>query len=233
MPEKVLEIAGRITNPITASAFAVAFLGLALYRVVKLKNRPIGWLLTAGVIVVGFAPGIAATYLAARGVYRIRIVVLGSDNQPINEQSVAVSASSGGEMKRTEGGWEIDIPPQARPADGRVTIYAKYTSAFLQGSSELTLKSDYFPTAEIHMGPAPSVAIRGEVMDERQRAVANADVILPTCSQATEADAHGLFHFDSCVAAGQMVTIRAQRGDLSGSATVPAGDGVQIVLSKD
>ena len=233
MLEKILEIASRITNPVTASVFAAALLGYALYLVVRSRNKPIAWLLAAGLIVIGIAPLIATTYLAARGIYRIEIAVLGKDNQPMKDEGVEVSSSSGGEKKRTDNGWEIEIPPQTKPAGGVVTVYAKDADAFLQGSAQLALKSDYFPSIAIHMTSAPSITIRGEVIDVKQRAVADADVTLTQCSQSTKSDAHGLFHFDSCVADRQMVTIRAKKGDLSGSETVPASDGVQIVLGRD
>jgi hypothetical protein len=78
--------------------------------------------------------------------------------------------------------------------------------------------------------PLPPVLIRGEVIDARQKGVPETEVILPKCSQATKTDMNGLFAFRSCVAQGQMVTIRAEKGKLSRSVTVPANDSVQIVL---
>ena len=231
MLEKILEIASRITNPITASAFALAFLGVALYTVLKSKNKRIAWLLAAGLIVVGIAPLVASTYLGSRGIYHLRVVVLGPDNQPVSEAEIKTSA--GGETKRTESGWEIDIAPQAKPADGKVTVYAKVPNAFLSGETTLTLEKDYYQTISIHLRKPPSVTIHGEVLDENKRAVADADVMLPGCSQSTKTDVHGLFALDSCVAHGQMVKIRAEKGTLSASITVPADNTVEIVLRKD
>jgi hypothetical protein len=63
--------------------------------------------------------------------------------------------------------------------------------------------------------------------------MADADVMLPGCSKFTKTDAHGLFSIDSCVAQGQMVTIRAEKGGHSASITVPAGDSAEVVLRND
>lgn len=230
MLEKVLEIASRITNPIAASVFAAAFLGIALYLIIKSKNRPIAWMVAAGLLIIGLAPLAASTFLASRGIYHVRVVVLGTDNQPISDAEL--NASVGAEKKKTESGWEFDIPPQTTPADGKVTFFAKAPNAFLTGSTTITLEKDYFPSTEIHLGKAPSVTVRGEVLDETQKAIADADVILPDCAQFTRTDAHGLFSLDSCVAKGQMLRIRAEKADLTASVTVPAGDTVEIVIRK-
>jgi hypothetical protein len=230
MSETMLEIASRITNPITASVFAAALLGGALYVAAKSKNKPVAWLLAAGLIVLGIAPVTATTLLAMRGVYHIRLVVIGPDNQPL-KKNVEINFPSGGEKKETESGWEIDIPPQSKPGDGKVTIYANYPESFLVGSSTISLDRNYFPSMVIKLEPPPSVTIRGEVIDGRQKGIADADVILPKCSQATKTDTNGLFSFKSCVAQGQIVTIRAEKGKLSSSVTVPANDSVQIVLN--
>jgi hypothetical protein len=227
-----LEHIGRAhPNPITASAFAGVFLGVALYLVVRSKNKPIVWLLAAGLIVVGVAPLVASTFLASRGIYHVRVIVLGVDNQPVNDAEINTSA--GGEKKRTANGWEIDIPPQSKPVDGKVTVYAKAPNAFLAGEATFTLERDYFPTVEIRLAKSPSVTIHGDVLDDNQKAVADADVTLPDCSQSTKTDVHGLFALDSCVAKGQMVKIRAEKGKLSAPITVPAGDTVEIVVRKD
>jgi hypothetical protein len=231
MLEKALEIASHITNPITAAAFTVAFLGIALYLVVKSQNKPIGWLLAAGLIVVGIAPLVAYTILASRGIYHVRAIVLGPDGQPFSEAEV--NASVGAEKKKADNGWEFDIPPQAKPADGKITIYAKAPNSFLVGSSSLTLEKDYFPSVEIHLTKIASVTIHGQVLDDKQRAVAGAGVILPGCSKSTNTDEHGLFSIDSCVAQGQMVTIRAEKDGQSASITVPAGDTAEVVLRRD
>ena len=229
--EKALEIASRITNMTTASVWAVTFLGIALCLVIKLKNKSIAWLLAAGMIVLGIAPLAARTFLASRGIYHLRAVVLGLDNQPVDESELR--ASVGGEKKKTGDGWEIDIPPQVKPSDGKVTVYAEVPNAFLTGETTLMLEEDYYPTVKIQLAKAPSVTIHGEVLDKNQKSVAGADVSLPDCTQFTKTDEHGMFALNSCVAKGQMVRIHAEKGKLSSTITEPAGDTAEIVLRRD
>jgi len=231
MLERALQLASHITNPITASAFAVAILGSVLYLVVKAKSKPVVWLLATGLIVVGLAPLASYTFLASRGIYRISVIVLGPDNQPVTNADL--STSVGVATMKTASGWEIEIPPQTKPAGGKVIIYARSTNAFLTGWSALTLEKEYYPSVEIHLTKPRTVTIRGQVLDENQRAVSDADVSLPDCSQSTTTDSNGLFALDSCAFQGQMVKIRAEKGKLSDSITVPAGDTVEVVLRKD
>jgi hypothetical protein len=182
--------------------------------------------------VVGIAPLAAWTYLATRGIYRVAVSVLNVGGQPV-KNDLEVSSSVGGEKKMTEYGWEIDIPVQAKPIDGKVTIRAEVPSAFLAGASNVTLDKDYYPYAVIHLAKEPSVTIRGDVVDEHQRAVSGANVALPECSQSTQTDAQGLFALNSCVAEGQMVKIRAEKGRLSVSVTVIAGQTAELMLRNE
>ncbi len=228
MLEKALEFASRITDPITLTAFMAVFLGTSLVMVVKMKNRPVKWLLVPVLSLTGLAPLAARTYLASRGIFRIAVVVLNDDNLPM-KNDVEVS-SAAGEKKITDAGWEFDIPVQARPTDGRVTIYAKAPSAFLAGQTTVILNNDYYPFAQIRLAKVHSVTIRGEVIDEKQRTVADAEVMLPDCSQSTRTDSNGLFALNSCVAEGQMVRIRSQKSDRSASMTVIAGQTVELLL---
>ena len=55
--------------------------------------------------------------LASRGVYRVRIIVLDPNKQPVNDAHV--SSSTGGELKKVSENWEFDLAPEAKPADGK------------------------------------------------------------------------------------------------------------------
>jgi len=230
MQVKILEIASRISNPVTVAAFAIAFLGLALWTVVKAKNKPIAWLLAGGLIFVGIIPVIASTVLAFRGVYQIRVTVLDTNNQPVSEAEVKATT---GEMSKTGSGWQFLIYPQTKPSDGQITVYATVPNSFLAGSTTMRLGKDYYPSMQVHLDKLPPVIIHGEVLDDHQRVVAGADVSLPACSQSTTTDHNGQFTFTSCVAQGQMVSMRAQKGKMTGSKMVIAGETAQIVLRDD
>ena len=233
MLEKILQIASHITHPVTAAAFATAFIGWALWVVVKDKDNPIKWLLASGLIligVIGFVPVVASTVLAYRGVYRIRVTVLSPDHQPAADADVKATA---GEKNKTNSGWEFVIYPQTKPADSKVTIYASVSDSYLAGESTVALDKDYYPSTEIHLQKLPSVTIHGEVIDENQKGIAGASVLLPECSQSTKTDQNGLFSLPSCIAQGQRTSLRAEKGNLAASIQVIAGQTAQIVLRKN
>ena len=87
--------------------------------------------------------------------------MLGLDKQPVDD--ARVTSSNGGEPKKIEGGWEFDIPPQSRPADGKLTLFASEKNAFLVGNSTLVLDEDYFPAVEIQLEHDTSAIVRGVV----------------------------------------------------------------------
>jgi hypothetical protein len=193
--ESIVKIASRITDPITLAAFATAFLGMALYAVVKPKNRPIVWLLAPLTAIVGLTPVAARTYLSARGVYRISVGVLDQNNQPVADAELRTVPDT--REDKNKSGWTLETTPQTRPADGRLIIFASVPNAFLSGQTTVQLAGDYFPSAQIHLTRLPSVTIRGQVRDENGLAVSGAIVTVPKCSLATVTDPTGLFHLDS------------------------------------
>jgi hypothetical protein len=137
-----------------------------------------------------------------------------------------------GEKKVTPTGWEIDLPFQERPADGRIVIYAKDSNDFLSGSVTVILNRDYYPSFAIQLKQEPPVTIHGEVIDEKQRGITNAEVILPDCSQSTRTDAQGLFEINSCVPDGELLKVRVEKNGRSSSKMVIAGKPVDIILTK-
>jgi hypothetical protein len=218
--EKVLEIASRITHPVTVAAFA-AVLGAYLFSMaIKKRQSRITWLLAVVVLILGLAPLLSSTYLQSRGLYRVRVVVLGTDKLPDNAQ---VISSNGGEPKKIEGGWEFDIPPQSRPADSKLTLFASEKNAFLAGRSTVVLDKDYFPTVEIQLDRDTSAIIRGDVIDEHRRPVAGVHVWIPGYPDDAVTDERGNFVLPAHAAEGQMVRLRAQKEKSTADMSAPAG----------
>ncbi len=94
---KALELASRITHPYTVAVFAAVLATIALvYALMKRKPR-LGFLLALVLLALGLGPLAESTYLASRGIYHIRIVVLASNGRP--EEHAKVSSSAGGELK--------------------------------------------------------------------------------------------------------------------------------------
>ncbi len=230
MHDDALRIASHITHPVTVAAFALVFAASALVVALRMKKPRIAALLAAAIIILGLAPLAASIFLQSRGVYRVRIVVLGPDKSLIDD--ARVSSSLGGEPKKVEGGWEFDIPPQSRPADGKLKLFSSVKSAFLSGSSELVLDKDYFPSIEIQLNRDDSAVIRGVVIDQHRRSVAGARVSIPGYPDIATSDEMGNFSLPAHAADGQIVHLRAQKDRSIVDISVPASGSVELMLKR-
>jgi len=229
--EKALEIASHITHPIAAAGFAAVLAAYLFNIAIKKRRSLVIWFLAAVILLLGLAPLIASTYLESRGLYIVRVFVLGPDKQPVED--ARVTSSSGGEPKKVSGGWEFDIPPQSRPANGEVTLFASVKNGFLAGRSTLVLYKDYFPTAEIQLARDTSSMVRGIVIDEHRRSVAGAHVSIPGYPDIAVTDEMGNFLLPAHAADGQMVHLRAQKDQSTADLSVPAGsEPAELVLKR-
>jgi hypothetical protein len=229
-PEKALEFASHIEHPHTAAVFVSVLVVIVLWFSRKAKYPPIGWLLAAALLVLGISPLVASTFLASRGLYHIRVVVLGTDARPV--QQAAISSSAGGEFKQASGNWEFDLAPQAKPASGLITFYASVKDAYLAGNSSLALKEDYFPTVIVQLLPLPPSTIFGTVVDEYGKSVPGARVAISGYSEIATTDLMGNFSLPAHHAEGQIVSVRAEKGDRVAEISIIAGKDAQLVLRK-
>jgi hypothetical protein len=170
---------------------------------------------------VGLAPLLVSAYLQSRGLYIVRVFVLGIDKQRIDDPSVSVTSSNGGEPKTVKGGWEFDIPPQSRPADGKLKLFASVKNAFLAGNSTLVLDKDYFSKAEIQLAQDNTAMVRGIVIDEHRRSVAGAQASIAAYSDIAVTGKMGNFVLPAHAADGQMVHLRAQKDQMSADVSAP------------
>jgi hypothetical protein len=227
--EKALEIASHVTHPVTAAISAAVLAAYLFSTAIKKRQSRITWPLAAVILILGLAPLLSSTYLQSRGLYRVRVVALGTDKLPDNDAQVI--SSNGGEPKKIEGGWEFDIPPQSRPADGKLKLFASEKNAFLAGNSTLVLDKDYFPTVEIQLDRDTSAIVRGVVIDEHSRSVAGAHVSIPGYPDVATTDEMGNFVLPAHAADGQIVRLRAQKDQLTADVSAPAGNGRVAQLS--
>lgn len=230
MWEKALEIASHITHPGTIAVFASVLATYLFTIAIKKRQSRVTWFLVSVILLLGLAPLLSSTYLQSRGVYIVRVFVLGADKQLIDD--ARVTSSTGGEPKKIQGGWEFDIPPQSRPADGKLKLFASVKSAFLAGNSTLVLDRDYFPAAEIQLEQDTSAMIRGVVLDEHSRSVVGAHVSIPGYPDVAVTDEMGNFILPAHAADGQIVQVRAQKDQFVGSLSVPAGKTVELVVKR-
>jgi hypothetical protein len=228
--DKALEFASHITHPVTVALFAAVLAAFLFSIAIKKRQSRIPWFLAVVVLLLGLAPVLSSTYLQSRGLYIVRVFVLGIDKQPVDDASVT---SSNGEPKKIQGGWEFDVPPQSRPADGKLKLFASVKNGFLAGNATVVLDKDYFPTVEIQLDRDTSATIRGDVIDEHRRPVAGAHVWIPGYSDDVVTDERGNFVLPAHAADGQMVRLRAQKEHLTADENFPAGSKpVELVLKR-
>ncbi len=226
-----LEVASHVTHPVTVAAIALVLAASAFGLAMKARKTRIAWLLGSALIVLGLAPLIASTYLESRGVYRINVLVVGLDGQPVDDAEV--SALPPGQIKKAAGTWELDVSPQTRPADGRISIYASVKDAYLAGSTNYTLQDEFNPTVKVLLQNLPPVPLRGIVKDMEGRSAPGVRVSIPGYAEVAVTDAGGNFSVPSHKAYGQQVTVHAEKNGLIADRSFPAGvDGAELRLHR-
>jgi hypothetical protein len=195
------------------------------------------WPLVAAICFLGALPIVANTYLESLRVrggdfYRIRVVVLGPDGNPVSGAVLRTNASNE-TTSTSQGTAVVTVPRGAVPQDGAVTIFADLDSAFLHGRADVRLESDLNPAVTIHAASPRDATVTGMVQDDAGRAIAGATVtVIGGESGATLPT--GSFTLKAGAASGQIVRVHAEK---DGYAAVdqdhPAGrEPVTIVLAR-
>jgi hypothetical protein len=226
---KALEIASKIHDPIAAAVFMGVF---AVLLAISLRNKRPAVVITLPVVIfaLGFSPIAASMILKLQGVYHVQIVVLDVSGQPTGDAEIR--GSFGILPKHEPSNWEVDIAPQVRQNDGKVTFFASVKNSYLGGSSTVILGTDYFPQVKIQLRPLPTVVVRGVVELPTGRSVIGAHVSVVGYPDQATTDAMGDFALNSHAADGQMVTIRVEKGGLEGQYSGPAGRPLMVTISK-
>lgn len=144
------------------------------------------------------------------GVYRVRATVMNEQGVPVED--ARVWSSAGGELKKVEGGWQIDITAETRPLDGKLTLTAEQKNAYLKGHTDLTLDKDFNPTVTIKLMRDTSAKVRGQVTDTKFRGVAGARVFVTGYeSDVVITKEGGNFELPAHAAVNQFVEIVAEK----------------------
>jgi hypothetical protein len=226
--EKALEIASRLTHPYSIAAFGLVFAAIGFWLALKSKKPRLAWLLGGGLLLLALAPLIASTYLATRGIYRIRLTVLGLNQVPDSRSEI--TSDAGGEISKSESGWEINITPQTAPPDRRVMLYASVKVAYLIGNTEMKLDQDYYPHATIVLHPMPTADVRGIVIDKEGHSVEGARVSVVGYPETVLTDAGGTFVLSAHASEGEPVTLRAEKGKLVAQRVAIGGRTAELTL---
>lgn len=231
MPEQALKIANHVPHPgVVAIIFLVSAL-IVFALALRAKRSIIGSVAALLLIALGLVPMAVNHAVQSRGVYHIQVVLVRPDGSPV--YYAQLKSSHGGEMKICEGGWRLDIPPQTRPADGKVTFAAAVKDEFLKGASTLTLANDYYPTVSIPLIAETSAKIRGVVVNEDMVAVSGATVSVAGHPEATITDSKGNFILPAHAGNGQMVEVHAEKDGVMTRLNAPAGKVVEVILASD
>ena len=211
--QKALELAAGVKDPVTAAVFAAVLACAAFGIALKKKDRKtvltLGIVLGVGIILLGALPLLAETYLKTHGGYEVRVTVLGVDGSPVEDAEVV--CAPGGEQKRVPSGWECDVAPWNRPADGAFTAYATVKSAFLAGKAELRLGEDYRPVLQVRLESPRSAELRGEVKGSGGRVLPGAWVsVVGHEEERVQTGAGGGFVLPAHAATGQMIKVHAE-----------------------
>jgi hypothetical protein len=162
--------------------------------------------------------------------YSVRVQVLDPEGRPVAGAKVRVSAGNEPHLL-PDGWWQIEIPAVKVPADGRLAVWAEHPD--WEGSrSDLRLAGDSNVSVEIPLKP-PEAWLRGQVLDDHGRGVAEARVLsrngLPVVPAMT--DAQGRFALRLPVPRETRVRVTAEAAKVSGETYCYAGrDSCSIVL---
>ena len=231
MPEQTFKIANHVPYP---GVFAIIFLisaVIVLALALRAKRPVIGSVAAFLLIVLGLFPLTVSHVVQSRGVYHIQVLLVRPDGSPV--YYAQLKSSHGGEMKISEGGWRLEIPPQTRPADGKVAFSAAVKDEFLSGASTLTLADDYYPTVTVPLVAETSAKIKGVVVDEKMVAVSGATVSVAGYPEATITDRKGNFVLPAHAGSGQMVEVHAEKDGVMTHLNAPAGKFVEVILGSE
>jgi hypothetical protein len=106
-------------------------------------------------------------------IYQVHVIITDPNNQPVEDAELL---SAPYESKRTDGGWQIDIPRSAVIKDNKLSIGATKDGGIYKGSTEYTLGNDYNPHITVKLYHDVSARIKGQVNDEDGNPLSGATV---------------------------------------------------------
>jgi len=231
MLDEILKIASHVPHPLAVAGFSLFLAIVVIVLAGRARRLLAASLLIVMILGLGLAPLVSTHLLRSRGVYRVRVVLIRPDESVADVAQV--KSSIAGELKMVGDGWELEVPPENRPADGKITFSASVKDEFFAGKTTLVLAEDYYPTATIPLAAVTSAMLRGVVVDDGMRAVSGAKVSIDGYPDVVLTDAKGNFVLQAHAGNGQIVAVRAQKGALVGHLSAPAGKVVEVIISSD
>src|SRR5215475_15363094 len=179
-PANPWSVVSKITDPFSLSAFALAVVLAIVGAILKSKGMKVPtavWFLIPLLVAMPIGAAVYQQAITSKeqAIYRVRVTVY--DPQGIPVQDAKVTSSFGGEPKKVDAGWEMNIPAATAPKGEKLRITAIKESAFLKGQTELALGEERNPTINLNLIHDATATVRGVVVDEgSKRYIAGARV---------------------------------------------------------
>ncbi len=229
MQVEILKVLSQMQHPLIVAACTAAVAAIVLILMWRAEKPLLAGISAAAIVLLGLVPLAATSYAKSRAVYQVHIEVLRPDESPAD--IAQLKSSQPGELKMVPGGWDLVVPVKERPIDRKITFSASVKDEFLTGESSLILAEDFYPTATVRLVAITSAMLRGVVVDEDMRAVEGAKVSVEGNPQAATTDSRGNFVVAAHASNGQIVEVRAKKGQASARVSAKAGKTVEIILN--
>jgi hypothetical protein len=229
-PANPWSVVSQITNPFSLTAFALAVVLAIVGAVLKSKGKKVPtavWFLIPLLVAMPIGAAVYQQAITSKeqAIYRVRITVY--DPQGIPVQDAKVTSSFGGEPKKVDAGWEMNIPSASVPKGEKLRITGSKESGFLKGQAELTLGDERNPTVNLKLIHDATATVRGFVVDDgSNRHIAGARVsVAGYGAEAVITKEDGSFALPAHKAVGQQTLLRVEaKGHKAASEWLPAGD---------
>ncbi|HEU0173539.1 MAG TPA: carboxypeptidase regulatory-like domain-containing protein [Blastocatellia bacterium] len=229
-PANPWSVVSKITNPFSLSAFALAIVLAIVVAILKSRGKKVPtavWFLIPLLVAMPIGAVVYQQAITSKeqAIYRVRVTVY--DPQGIPVQDAKVTSSFGGEPKKVDAGWEMNIPAATVPKGEKLRITATKETAFLKGQAELALGEERNPTVNLNLIHDATATVRGVVVDEgSNRYIAGARVWVDGYgAEAVTTKKDGSFELPAHKADGQQTLLKVEaKGYKAGSKWWPAGD---------
>ncbi|MBK6796402.1 MAG: carboxypeptidase regulatory-like domain-containing protein [Acidobacteria bacterium] len=237
-PPNPWSIVTQVTNPYSLAAFALAILLTITGAIMRSRGRNIPlavWILIPLLVAMPLGAAVFQQFVSGRdqAIYRVRISVYDPQGNPV--QDARISSSFGGEPKKVEAGWQVDIPAATIPKGDKLRITAVRESSFLRGQVEIALGEERNPAVNLKLTSDATAVVRGQIVDEASnRAIAGARVtVVGYGSEAVVTKADGNFVLPAHKAVEQQVMLQTEaKGYKGDSQWHPAGDYPAVIRLK-
>ena len=153
--------------------YGVAVIGLIIWAAQTTKQKVLPALLLVAAVVLALLGWITVRQPSEQPDYRGRVTVVSPDDNPVDDAHVR--SNLGGEAKKVEGGWEIDLPSESAKGH-KLTAYAEVQNRGWSGNADLDFGDDHSPPLKVFLKETGELPVRGTVLDVTGRSVPNAQI---------------------------------------------------------